>query len=70
MSHTNELIAEAAIQQFVCGDCKIFYDEDVLKEHVMTADQMAAFLKEHSKTIDRVEGSLFTKPSREGWSRS
>jgi len=57
----NELIADAALNQYTTGDCDLLYDTDILKEHGMTESQMETFLSTHSDTIDKVEERLFSK---------
>ena len=54
----DKLIAQAAIESHISGDCKSLYYDDVLIENGMTFLEMERFLAENSKLIDDVESQI------------
>jgi len=56
MFKTRTVLAHAMYEQMASGDVKALYDQTVLEDLGMTADEMQSFLKLWSTELESVEG--------------
>jgi len=56
MFKTRTVLAHAMYEQMASGDVKALYDQTVLEDLGMTADEMQSFLKLWSSELESVEG--------------
>jgi len=56
MFKTRTVLAHAMYEQMASGDVKALYDQTVLEDLGMTADEMQSFLKLWSSELEAVEG--------------